>query len=50
MKLLRSIKGKISKNENGGNVPYTEITEAVLAYSKIANTDYQHDLRELYNK
>ena len=50
MKLLRSIKVKISKNENGGNVPYKEITEAVLVYSKIANTDYQHDLRELYIK
>ena len=30
MKLLESTKSKITKDKNGENVPYLEITEAVL--------------------
>ena len=30
MKLFSSVKSKITKNENGGNGPHLEITEAVL--------------------
>ena len=30
MKLLESTKSKITKNENGENVPHLEITEVVL--------------------
>ena len=31
MKLLRSTKSKITKNDNGENTPNLEITEVVLA-------------------
>ena len=32
MKLLESTKSKITKNENGENVPNLEITEVVLVH------------------
>ena len=48
MKLLRSTKIKINKNENGENVPHFEITEIVLLYHIIVNNYYQHDSRVLY--
>ena len=32
MKLLGSTKSKITKNENGKNLPYLEITDAVLVH------------------
>ena len=48
MKLLRSTKRKITGDKNGGNVPYLEITEVVLAHTNIVNNDYQQDLRVLY--
>ena len=32
MKLLKSIKNKITKDENGENVPHLEITEVVLVH------------------
>ena len=40
MKLLRSTKIKITKNENGENVRYLKITEVVLHYN-IVNNNYQ---------
>ena len=46
MKLLGSTKSKISKNENGENVPHVEITE-VLFHSNVVNNDYQYDSRVL---
>ena len=48
MKLLESTKNKVTKNENGENVPNLEITEVVLAHCNIANNDYQQDSRVLY--
>ena len=46
MKLLGSTKSKISKNENGENVPHVEITK-VLFHSNVVNNDYQYDSRVL---
>ena len=46
MKLLRSI--KITKDNNGENVPHLEITEVVLVHCNIVNNDYQQDSRVLY--
>ena len=48
MKLLGSTKIKEAKDENGEDVPYLEITEAILVHCNIANNDYQQDLRVLY--
>ena len=48
MKLLRSTENKITKEENGENVPRLEITEVVLIHSNIVNNDYQQDSRVLY--
>ena len=41
MKLLGSTKSKITKNENGENVPNLEITEVVLVHFNIVNNNYQ---------
>ena len=48
MKLLRSSKCKLSKDEYGENVPNLAITEAVLVHSNVFNDDYQHASRVLY--
>ena len=48
MKLLESTTSKVTKDENGENVPNLEITEVVLAHCNIANNDYQQDSRVLY--
>ena len=48
MKLLGSTKSKITKNENGENVPHLEITEVVLIHCNIVNNDYHQDSRALY--
>ena len=49
MKLLGSIKSKITKNENGENAPHYQITEVVLLiHCNIINNDYQQDSRVLY--
>ena len=48
MKLLRSSKCKLSRDEYGENVPNLAITKAVLVHSNIFNDDYQHDSRVLY--
>ena len=48
MKLLGSTKGKITKDENAENLPHLEITELVLVYCNIVNTDYEHTSRALY--
>ena len=41
MKLLGSTKSKVTKNENGENVPNLEITELVLVHCNIVNNNYQ---------
>ena len=48
MKLLGSIKDKITKDENSENVPHLEITEVVLIHCNIINSNYQQDSRILY--
>ena len=48
MRLLRSTKGKINKDENGENLPRLEITEVVLVHCNTVNNDYQQDSRFLY--
>ena len=48
IKLLGSIKNKITKDKNGENVPHLKITVVVLVHSNIVNNDYQQDSRALY--
>ena len=48
MKIFGSTKNKISKNENGENVPHLEITEVVLVHCNIINNSYQQDSIILY--
>ena len=47
-KLLGSTKSKITKNENGGNVPHLEITEVALVHCNIFNNNYQQNSRVLH--
>ena len=49
MKLLGTTENKITKNENGENVPHLEITEIALVHCSIVNNDYQQDSRVLYS-
>ena len=44
MKLLEGTKSKITKDENGENVPHLEITEVVLKHCNIFNNDCQENL------
>ena len=48
MKLLGGAKSKITKNEDGENVPDFEITEVVLVICSIANNNFQQDSRVLH--
>ena len=48
MKLLGRTKSKITKNENGKNVPRLEITEVVLIHYSVVNNSYQQNSRVLY--
>ena len=41
MKLLESTKSTITKDENGENMPYLEITEVILIHCNIVNYSYQ---------
>ena len=41
MKLLGTTKSKITKNENGEDLPRLEITEVALIYCNVANNSYQ---------
>ena len=45
MKLLGSIKSKITKDGNGKNVPHLKYSEVALVLCNIANNDYQQDSR-----
>ena len=49
MKLLVSTKSKITKDENGENLPYLEITEVVLIPCNVVNNTYQQNPRALLN-
>ena len=48
MKLLGSVKSKITKDKNGENVPHLEVVELLLVHCDLVNNDYQHDSRILY--
>ena len=48
MKLLRNTKNKITKDEDGENVPKLKIFQVVLDHCNIVDNDYQHDSRVLY--
>ena len=48
MKLLESTKSKITKNENGENIPHLEITKIILVNCNIVSNNYQLDSRVLY--
>ena len=48
MKLLGSTKSKITKDENGENVPNLEITEVILIHCNIVNNSYLQNSRILY--
>ena len=48
MKLLGSSESKITKNNNGENVPHLEIVELILVHCNLVNNNYQQDSRILY--
>ena len=48
MKLLSRTKSKITKSEDGENVPNLVITEVVLVQCNIVNNKYQQNSRVLY--
>ena len=48
MKLLGSTKSKITKDKNGENVLYLEITEEVLIHCNVVNNSYQQNSRVLH--
>ena len=48
MKLLENTKSRITKENNGENVPRLESIEVALVHHNIANNDYQQDSRVLY--
>ena len=48
MKLFGSTKSKITKDQNGGNLPYIEITEVVLIHCNVVNNSFQQNSRVLY--
>ena len=48
MKLLGSSKSKITKDENGKDVPNLEVVEVVLVHCNLVNNDYQQESRIIY--
>ena len=48
MKLLRSIKSKVTKDENDENMLSLEMTEIVLIHCTTVNNNCQQYLRVLY--
>ena len=48
MKLLGGTESKITKDKNGKNVPYLEITEVVLIYCNVPNNNYQGSCINLF--
>ena len=49
MKLLGSIQSKITKDENGENVPHFKIAEVLLVHCNIVNNDHWQDSRVFYS-
>ena len=48
MKLIEITKSKITKNENGENVPYLKITKVVLIHCSNINNSYQQNCIHLF--
>ena len=48
MKLLKSFKSQITKDEHGENVPCLSVTEVLLIHCNIVNNGYQQDSRVVY--
>ena len=48
MKLLGSTKSRMTKNKNGENVRYLEITEVILVHCTAVNNSYQQNSTVLY--
>ena len=48
MKLLGNTENEITKDKNGANVSYLEITEVVLVHCDFVNDDFQQDSLVLY--
>ena len=48
MKLLGGTESNITKDKNGENVPYLEITEVVLIYCNVPNNNYQGSCINLF--
>ena len=48
MKLRGGTNSKITKDQNGEDVPHLENTEVVLIHCNIVNNDYQQDSGVLY--
>ena len=48
MKSLGTTESKMSKDNNGENVPQIEVVELVLVHCNLVNNDYQQDSRILY--
>ena len=48
MKLLGSIKSRITKDKNVESVPHLEIAQLVLVHCNLVNNDYQQDSRIFY--
>ena len=48
MKLLGSNESKITKDNNGENVPHLEVVELVLVHCNLVNNDYQQNSRILF--
>ena len=49
MRLLESTKIKITKDENGENLPHLEITEIVLIYCNTVYNNYQQNSRVMFS-
>ena len=47
MELIGSNKSKITKNQNGKNVPHLETNEVVLVHCNFVNDNYQQNSRVL---
>ena len=48
MKLLGSTESKITKDQNGENVPHLEVVELVLVHCNLVNNDYQQHSKISY--
>ena len=48
MNILGSTENKITKDKNGKNVPYLEITEVSLVHSNVVKNDCPQNSRVLY--